>query len=559
MKKTIVLFIFALFLLLNTTTNNAQIKASSTNINDLSCANGKNLADPNNLFPDNVNGNYILQTINNIYCPSSEHGMVFQFEYDTSYVTSPTLELILYDINGIEVQREFNDSSKFHIVNVDDVDYYYTVLPVDQSLNPFSFTFNMTGVTDDFVYGGFPGFMITRSYTATSFESYVRRNGLFELTSESDATIFVNFPRVLTTSNILSMICAKDAYYGDLESNLEITTNEYAGHESVIGKYLVVVSVSDSSNNSQSGQFYIEVVDIEKPVIEGEDVIRIPVYTDVDDEYILDNFSASDEYDGDISNYMIVVGDYTTNSTTTKEETISIEVEDSSGNKATKTVTLSFYDNVPPTITCPESLTLSYQVRKPVSNIILDSVNVTDNLDNSPILVVEADTYTGNENKIGNYLITFKATDVSGNFTTKTLNVTVQDLVKPVIYIDLGTIETLSTVILKVEDVSNILYKRKELKRTSNYKVEVLKDTYTGHESTPGSYVLRLRYTSNNERIEKSFTINVTEASYTIDTYAPKIDTTLIVLISAVSVLALSLVVLSASLIIKSKKAKIQH
>lgn len=558
MKKTIVLFIFTLFLLFNTTIKNVDIDASSTNINDLSCANGKNLADPNNLFPDNINGDYYLQTINNIYCPASEHGMVFQFPYEGSYFSIPTVELILYDINGIEVQREFSDSNNFHITNVDDQDFYYTVLPVNQSLNPFSFTFVMTGFTDEYVYSGFPGFMVSRSYTATSYESYVRRNGLFELTNESDATIFVNYSQTLTTNNILSMICAKDAYYGNLENNLEITTNEYVGHESVIGKYRVVVSVSDSSNNSQSGQFFIEVVDIEKPVIEGEDTLRIPVYTEVDDEYILDNYTASDEYDGDISNQMVVVGEYTTNSMTIKEETITIEVEDSSGNKASKSITLSFYDNVPPIITCPETIMLSYQVRKPISNIILDSVNTTDNLDNSPILVVDADSYSGNENKIGNYQVTFKATDVSGNYTTKTIDIIVQDLVKPVIYIDLGTIETLSTVILKVEDISNILYKRKELKRSTKYNVEVLKNTYTGHESIPGSYVLRLRYTSNDEKIEKSFVIKVTEASYVIDTYTPKIDITNIIFISTISILSLSLVALVVSSIIKTKNAKRQ-
>ena len=55
----------------------------------------------------------------------------------------------------------------------------------------------------------------------------------------------------------------------------------------------------------------------------------------------------------------------------------------------------------------------------------MDSVNTTDNLDNSPILVVDADSYSGNENKIGNYQVTFKATDVSGNYTTKTIDIIV--------------------------------------------------------------------------------------------------------------------------------------
>ena len=557
MKKTIVLLFFALILLFTATTYNTKVSASSANINDLSCANGKNLIDKNNIFVDNINGNYYLKTMNNIYCPRSEDDeMTFQFAYDETYFYNPSVELILYDIDGIVVQRELNTSEYFNHLTVEGEDIYFTMFTLDQDLNPFSFEFIISGVNEEYVNDNFNGFMITHTYTPTVYEEYIKRNGLFELTDESDATIYVNFPRVLSIDDILSLISAKDAYYGDLKDRMVVSYNGYEGHESVLGKYRIQVSVSDSSDNAQSGQFYIEVVDTEKPVIEGDDELLVPVYTDIDDEYILSNYTASDEYDGDISSSMTIVGDYTTNSSTIKSEVIEIEVEDSSGNKTTKEVTISFFDNVAPNITCPLTITLSYQVRKPISNIINDSVTVSDNLDNNPILIVESDTYSGNENKIGRYQITFKATDASGNITRKTLDVVVQDLVKPVIYIDLGVIETLSTVILKVEDVSHILYKRGELKRFAKYRVEVLKDTYTGHEKTPGSYVLRLRYVSNNETIEKSLTINVTEASYTVDTFTPKIDTMLIVLISTVSILAISLVFLSVNLIVKSKKAK---
>lgn len=559
MKKTIVLFIFALFLLLNITTKDVQIEASSANINDLSCANGKNLMDIDNLFPDNINGTYHLKPMNNIYCPKSDDdGLVFQFTYHNDYFDGPELELILYDIDGVAVQSTLNESDSFERVTIGNQDVYYTVFTIDQSLNPFSFGFIFTGVVEDYVYDNFPGFMITRASEPSEYESYVRRNGLFELSDDSEATIFVSFPKVLSTDNILSLIGARDAYYGDLKDDLEITLNEYAGHESTIGKYRIQVSVSDSSNNSQSGQFFIEVVDIEAPTITGEDVFQHPVYVELDDATILNAYSASDEYDGDISDNMEIIGDYTRNSSTIKDETIQIRSTDSSGNVATKTITIHFYDNVPPVITSPDTLTLSYQVRKSVENILADSVRVTDNLDNNPVLIVVSNNYTGKENKIGTYTIELKAVDVSENISTKTLTVVVEDLVKPVIYIDLGVVETLSSVVLRVEDLNNILYRRGELKRNAKYRTEVLKDTYTGHESTPGTYSMRIRYVSNNESLEKTFTIKVTEASYTVDTYTPKVDITNIVFITTISVLSLALACLIIGFIVKSKKTKRQ-
>ena len=556
MKKTIVLIIFALFLLFNLTVSSKPIGASSTNINDLSCAGGKNLLDKNNIYVENDNGDVTLSTINNILMPESDYDeMTIQLNYDDEYIHSPTAELILYDVDGIELDRYFNNSDCFNHLTVDDTDVIFTMFTVED-VEPFSFSFVLTGIFTDFIGDDYPGFMITHTYVPTSFEPFVRAGGLYELSSDSDATIYVNYPNTLTTSNILSLIKAHDAYCGNLSDNLVITLNEYQNNESTLGKYKIIVSATDSSNNTKLGQFYIEVVDIEPPTIVGEDVFKHPVYTELTDEMILNAYSASDEYDGDISSDMEIVGDYTRNSSTIKEEVIQIRSRDSSGNTATKTITISFYDNVSPVITSPASLTLSYQVRKTVESIIADSVRVTDNLDDNPSLIITNNDYTGNENRIGSYTLSLKAVDVSGNETTKTILIEVEDQIKPVIYIDLGVVETLSSVILRVEDLSNILYRRGELRRSVKYRTEVLKDTYTGHETTPGTYSLRVRYVSSDETVEKTFTIKVTEGSYKVDTYTPKIDITNAIFISAISILSVALIVLIISIAIKSKKRK---
>ena len=556
MKKTIVLFIFALFLLLNLTANNVNIEASSSNINDLSCASGKNLLDKENLQVDNDAGNVTLTTINNIYLPESDDDeMILQLNYDSDYIYAPTADLILYDINGIEIERYHHTSGYFNHLTVEGVEVIFTMFTIEE-VEPFSFSFVLSGLFSEFVSDDYPGLMITHTYIPTEYEAFVGRFGLFELSSDSNATIYVNYPNVLSNSQLLSMIKANDAYNGDLSTDLSITLNEYQNHESTLGRYKIIVSATDSSNNATFGQFYIEVVDIEEPVIEGNEVFMQPVYTDLTDDMILEMYNASDAYDGDISSSMEIVGEYTTNSTTIKTETIQIQVSDSSGNTATKTVTISFYDNVAPVITAPLAVTLSYQVRKTVENILADSVHVTDNLDDNPTLIITSNNYTGNENRIGNYSLSLKATDASGNETTKTILIEVEDKIKPVIYIDLGVVETLSSVILKVEDLSNILYRRGELKRNVKYKTVVLKDTYTGHESTPGTYALRVRYVSDDETIEKTFTIKVTEGSYNVDTYTPKIDNITILFVSIVSALSLSLIALMIVLIVKSKKHK---
>ena len=86
-------------------------------------------------------------------------------------------------------------------------------------------------------------------------------------------------------------------------------------------------------------------------------------------------------------------------------------------------------------------------------------------------------------------------------------------------------------------------------------KVEVIKDTYTGHETTPGEYALRLRYTSNSESLDKTFKIKVTSDSYKVDTYTPKIDNKIIVFTIITSILSISLITISICFVVKTKKS----
>ena len=555
MKKTIVLLFFALFLSFYVTVNNQKVNASSSNINDLSCANGKNLLDKNNIEVENINNNISLTTKNNIFLPASDDDeMVIQLSDNSNYYYDIAMRYAVYDIDGAILQSEFYDESYFSTETVEGEDVLYAMFTI-YSENAFSLSFTLYGVLDSFVNDEYPGFMITHTYEPTKYEEYINRAGLFEITSESEATIYVAHPNTLTTSQILSLISAKDAYYGDLIDDLEITVNEYEGNELVLGKYEIEVSISDSSNNSQSGQFFIEVIDIEAPVIVGEDLLRIPIGTRLSHAYLLARFSASDAYDGDLTSSMTLLGEYSFTPMSVYEEHIQIQVSDSSNNTTTKDVTLSYYDNQGPTIDAPSSITLGYQVRKPVSDIISDSVVYQDYIDPNPTLFIEENTYSGNENKIGDYYIKIRVTDASNNSTYKTINITVEDTIKPVIYIDLGVIETLSSVVLRVEDVSNILYKSGELKKLNNYKVEVIKDTYTGHETTPGEYALRLRYTSNSESLDKTFKIKVTSDSYKVDTYTPKIDNKIIVFTIITSILSISLITISICFVVKTKKS----
>ncbi|MEJ2143448.1 MAG: DUF5011 domain-containing protein [Gammaproteobacteria bacterium] len=146
----------------------------------------------------------------------------------------------------------------------------------------------------------------------------------------------------------------------------------------------------------------------------------------VGDAYTDPGATASDNVDGDITANIIVTGSVDTSTVDTY--TITYSVTDTAGNEATADRTVYVVDNIAPIITLIGDNPMTVEAGAIFSD---PGASVTDNVDSALTSTV---TGTVNTTVLGNYTLTYNATDSSGNdalAVTRTVNVV--DTTAPVI------------------------------------------------------------------------------------------------------------------------------
>ena len=179
-----------------------------------------------------------------------------------------------------------------------------------------------------------------------------------------DITIMLDRPPVITLYGSTNMTiqvgstytepgyAATDNIDGDITANVTVTGTV---DTSTIGTYTIRYDVTDSSGNAAAQQTRtIHVVDTTPPVItlRGGTTVLMPFnYT-----YVESGYTATDNYDGNITANVIVTG--TVNTSTAGTYTIRYDVKDSSGNAAVQQVR-TVHVSPPPPPTDPTNLQAS--------------------------------------------------------------------------------------------------------------------------------------------------------------------------------------------------------
>lgn len=255
--------------------------------------------------------------------------------------------------------------------------------------------------------------------------------------------------------------------------------------------------------------------DTQGPLISGSNVSYFTnVETPISVATIKSKLTATDETDGDVSSSIKIVEDnYTGHEKELGAHIVKFEASDTSGNKSYLTVTINVKDVTAPVITGPETMTYSYDQLISEDSFLLN-YSVTDNVDTAARLTT---TYSTNifdkQNSIGTYSIKVKATDSSGNETTKTVSVIIEDKKAPVIS-GPETITKRTSVTLTTEEILKQFSANDEY--DGSCSVYVVEDNYTGNGDKKGKYTIKIgaKDKSNNVGI-KTLTIDV------IDDIAP--------------------------------------
>jgi hypothetical protein len=470
---------------------------------------GKNYISTDNVFKVNMDVRSIEPFLIKPYTE-------YTFSVSRDYVDGAPfyLTLTFYDNEGylFEITEDRN-SLDFDI----DLNVYYLSFISPANANYLEFTFNDNGDYEPSKV--FVGIQLEEGNLPTEYESYIK-GSVIDTKSPyfiGSGTIISYFDQPITIEEIQGSLSAYDDIDGDLTENIFVIEDNYTSNMNILGSYHVVFAVSDNSGNQTETTVIVEVVDLLSPVFSELGIIDA-VYPNIyTPEAILSMLSASDNYDGDISENIILANDgYSDFADVVGEYQMEFRVSDSSGNESVYFQTIRVVDNQGPVFGGSDAISVGYNQTINYQTVI-NGLTVIDNYDEVSELeiILENDSYTPNHNKLGQYEMKFSCTDSSGNKTYKIVIINIVDEIGPMVYFDSSIIQVYSDTVLSLPDFANLLIKTQELDSNSSYYITIKYDSYTKYSTFPGTYHMYLDFEDGYGRVlSKNFEIRVVDRQY---------------------------------------------
>ncbi len=207
----------------------------------------------------------------------------------------------------------------------------------------------------------------------------------------------------------------------DIEPSSGFSSSKNRVTFSDTGSYLITVKVIDESGNQTAETIRAEIFDKTAPVLTGiPEKIQLSEY-DNEKDY-LEDVTAEDEVDGDLTE------DIDVDSSAVKygvpgTYTVKYIVKDQSGNKTSASSKVVVKDTTAPNISLDKT-TYSLTTGDSAPDYMA-AVTAKDALDKN--VKVSVDDSEVNYNKAGTYTVTYSAFDSSGNKTTKSAKVVVEN------------------------------------------------------------------------------------------------------------------------------------
>ena len=286
----------------------------------------------------------------------------------------------------------------------------------------------------------------------------------------------------LFSSATTKYIMGKFEYIGEAKESVEETFCIYKGE----GTHNGFSGLKTENLGFQNSYTYI-----------GSNVVG-EYYTSVDNptspETIKSAIKAMDDYDGNLTaNIVTPIDTYSENMNKVGAYQIKYEVSDSSKNKAEFLLNVYVKDLTAPVIKGKRLYTF-----EPTDNVTIDDIQsqltVTDNYYtnlSTDDIVMKNDGLTGNENKLGEYNLSFEVTDDSGNIGKLDAVVEIKDTIAPTITGEsektIGTSESLD------EDAILSLFSANDsFEGDVSESLKILSSEYDGNEDTIGNYEIEI-------------------------------------------------------------------
>ena len=296
-------------------------------------------------------------------------------------------------------------------------------------------------------------------------------------------------------------VTATDAKDGVVEWYIKETNY----NASEVGRYYFVIGAKDSAGNESTIYCYANVVDSQKPVINGWEGVY---YTNYDSpttlENVLTNVSAWDETKGNVP--VTVVSDgYTGKENVLGDHYVVLSATD--GYNTTQiTINIIVVDATKPVINGPTALTSN--MSSPLTEAgIRAMLSGSDNADTSLTIELVSDNFSANTQKAGSYTITYKTVDDSGNESEiHTVTITNKDDIKPVINGE-SSITAGSATKLNIDEIKAHLSVSDNI--DTGLTVNVVDDNYSNNYSQVGSHTITFNSTDNSGNVSETYTLTI--------------------------------------------------
>ena len=351
----------------------------------------------------------------------------------------------------------------------------------------------------------------------------------------------------ITIDEIKAHLSARDSTDGDITENIEIYNNTYIVDENLsLGKYSFDAYVHDYYGNTTYQKCYVMVVDLEAPVIVGQD-IEVSSESFLSKDKLLKQFTATDN-NGQCT-IEIIENNYTANYNSIGTYTVTAKATDEDGNSSTATINVNVVDLTPPVATVFISDITISSLDDYSEEDLISFFKISDKIDgdNVTVWLEDLDGYFLNTRKSGEYMFYLYAADTSNNKMQRTFRLYVVDE-------DFPTIEVDSTfsIIISSDDVltkEQIIAYFNALPNIDQQVVEVSSE-YFSAENKEGEYNLELTM-DDGSIVESKIIIKAKE-----NNYSPKEDNGFSVMYVGIGIIGLMIIAVGCLSIVRLKKKR---
>ncbi|MCO6359949.1 collagen-binding domain-containing protein [Roseivirga pacifica] len=227
-----------------------------------------------------------------------------------------------------------------------------------------------------------------------------------------DITVYLN-------SNGEALISVQDVNNGSTDNcSLTLELNKTSFDCNDLGTNTVLLTGTDASGNSAAASAIITVVDAINPVVTAKDFLG---HLDANGELTISQNDVVETLSDNCSVANVSISKTQFGCAELGENTVTITVTDAAGNTATATSTVTIADNIAPSLSSmPTNITV--QATNGCSAIAnWTTPQVSDNCS----ATITSDYTSGQSFNVGTTTVTYTATDVAGNTSTASFNVTV--------------------------------------------------------------------------------------------------------------------------------------